>query len=236
METSKEEGGVKLIDALAANAKFTANEIRIDISDIDNLNKALIAHEFHFALWALSMGKSYTVLRCPNKLFKVPAYLALKSGGEDMTGNTINNVLLFADVEVSPQLLRLAVNLIENPGKKGIVRLRDERQIILHDECKFSLLGKSTKVANNWSRPQYWHPQDLTEFRRECQQSLNDDGSNTLEYTYRACDADLGLFNREPGNWREFTAVYRLYDGGDGEYYQLAQNLGMRDLVDAPVL
>ena len=92
------------------------------------------------------------------------------------------------------------------------------------------------KIANNWSRPQYWYPAHLDAFRRECRQVLNDDGSNTLEYTYWACDAELGLFNREPGNWREFTAVYRLYNGGDGEYYQLAQNLGMRELVEAPVL
>lgn len=226
-----------MIETLATNAKFTQDAICIDVADIKKFNKVLMAYEVRFARWALMLGKSHTVLRCPKKEFKIPAYLASKPGVMTMTNNIIQkNALLFADVEVNSQLLKLAIDLIENPGKKGIVRLRDERQIILHDECKFSLLGKSTKVANNWSRPQYWHPQDLEEFRRECRQSLNDNGSNTLEYTYRSCDAELGLFNREPGNWREFTAVYRLYDGGDGEYYQLAENLGMRNLVDAPIL
>ncbi|MEO0966763.1 MAG: hypothetical protein AAFX80_00170 [Cyanobacteria bacterium J06639_18] len=229
-----------MIENLAKNAKFTHDKIWIDINASEqHLDKIAIAYELRFALWASMLGKASTVLRTKSTQIEIPANFAIKIRAKHMTSSIerqANNLLWFADVEVNPQLLNLAVDLIENPGKKGIVRLRDERQVILHDECKFSLLGKSTKVANNWSRPQYWYPAHLDAFRRECQQVLNDDGSNTLEYTYWACDADLGLFNREPGNWREFTAVYSLYDGGDGEYYQIAQNLGVRELVDAPVI
>ena len=220
---------------LIKNAEITNDEICIYIGDQSVATKLAIKYELRFAFWASVMGKTRTVLKCPHKKLKIPANYALK-GIKYMTNNTNNNVLWFADVAITPQLLRITTELIENPGKKGIVRLRDERQVILHDESKFSLLGKPTKAATNWSRPQYWYPADLVEFRRECKQRLNSDGSNTLEFTYRSCDAELGFFDRTPGNWREFTTVYSLYDGGNGDFYQVCQNLGMRELADAPAM
>lgn len=146
-----------------------------------------------------------------------------------------SKLLWFANVAVSPILLTIANDLIENPRKAGVVRLSDELQVIMSDGCKILNPGHTVQEATNWRRSQFWHPQDLIDFRRECRQQLTPDGVTTLEFRWRSFDPDLGIDCSEPGNWLEFATRYRLFDGGDGDFYQICDNLGMREIEPVTV-
>ena len=148
----------------------------------------------------------------------------------EVTMTKTSNLIWFANVAISPALLQLAADLIENPRKASVIRMSDERQIIMHDESKTLCPGHTLQEATNWARPQFWHPQDLVDFRRTCRQNLTADGESTLEYTWRSFDPDLGMNDPRRGNWLEFTTRYRLFDGNDGNFYQLSENLGMKEI------
>lgn len=156
-----------------------------------------------------------------------------ESQEEAMT--TPTNNLWFAQLAVSPGLLRLAADLMDNPRKAGIVRISDERQVIMHDETKILCPDHSLSEATNWKRSQFWHPQDLVDFRQHCLQELTPGGEKNIEFTWRSFDPDIGMKDSRPGNWLEFTTKYQLFDGGDGEFYQVCENVDMREIQMPPV-
>ena len=144
---------------------------------------------------------------------------AQATGNQPMTQEQ-QNILWFAQIAVSPALLRIANQLMENPSMTGVVRLSDELQVIMSDGCAVLNPGHTLTEATTWKRPDFWHPQDLADFRRMCRQQ------SELEFTWRSFDPldptktiDL-----------EFTTRYRLVDGQDGQHYQVCDNLGMRQL------
>lgn len=148
---------------------------------------------------------------------------------ENTMATPTDSLLWFAKMPVSPGLLRLAVELMENPRKAGIVRVFDERQVIMHDETKILCPDHTLEEATDWARCQFWHPQDLLDFRNLCKQELTPGGQKNVEFTWRSFDPDLGMNNPQPGNWLEFTTTYQLFDGGDGHFYQVCDNLDMRE-------
>lgn len=230
-----------MIDTLAKNVIFTENEILLDISGLHRkggqsnyhfLKQITIAHECLFAYWAQVFGKKEAVLNCFEEQFRISANLVdpgLKMNNTDETIQ-IANMLWFGNVPVTPELFRLAADLIENPRKAGINRLPDERQIILTNENGFSLKNATLEEAVTWSRSDYWHSADLIEFRQRCRQELSDGGESFIEHSYRAFDPTLGPNNPTFGNWVRMTQRYKLFDGNDGNYYQLCEVLDMQQL------
>ena len=223
-----------MISTLAGNAAFGKDAIFLEVKDLYDIAST---YENELARWAQLFGKTKTVLRCAEEKLTIPAHLFI--GGISVSNEILEvfNQLWFANnVAVSPQLLHLGVGIIESPGIKGIVRLRDERQVVMHEQTKRLLFSnKPAKYTTELCRAQYMHPEDLYNLRREIRQQASADGS-LLEYTYRAFDPELGPFDTRPGNWRQFTSTYRLYDGGDSDFYQVCENLGIEDLAEAPII
>lgn len=145
------------------------------------------------------------------------------------------NTIWFGDIGVSFELYQLAQRLFEEPKSAAIVRLCDEKQIIIHDEGKCTLNFNDPKDASNWHRSEYWHPQDLVDFRARCQQELEPNNPNSVfEHTYRSFEPNLGMFSNETGNWLKLTTRYRLFDVGDGEMYQLGENIAIVEMNNIP--
>ena len=142
--------------------------------------------------------------------------------------------LFYANAQLPPAVIRMTLDLIENPRKAGISRASDGLQVVMSSGCAVLNPGHTLTEAASWVRADFWHPQDLRDFERTVRQSLAEDGSNRLEFKWRSFDPALGMANRTPGNWLEFVTQYRLLMGEDGQAYQLCENLGMREI--APVL
>ncbi len=218
------------LTTLATNASFTPDALIIHLPAATDPRTLILNLENHLALWAKLMNKKFTVVRSALGETKIPASLAVPFSDLIAPQDEPSRLLWFANIAVSPVMLTIATDLMNNPRKAGVVRLSDELQVIMSDGCKLLNPGHSMKEATNWTRSQFWHPQDLIDFRRDCQQQLNPDGSNTIEFTWRSFDPDLGMSNHTPGNWLEFVTRYRLLDGGDGDFYQVSDNLDMKEI------
>jgi hypothetical protein len=109
---------------------------------------------------------------------------------------------------------------MNNPRRAGVTRLSDELQIIMSDGCSILNPGHTLQEATTWTRSQFWDAQDLHDFRREVRQK----GETVFEYTWRSFEPT----DPAKTNDLEFTTRYTLFEGGDGDFYQICDNLGMR--------
>lgn len=125
--------------------------------------------------------------------------------------------IFFADTSLPPIVLKAAVQKSEEEGRWGIVRLSDERQVIMSSGMGGVLLaGVGIDETTNWRRPQFWHSEDLDNFNRDWQRQLDVEGSGEIEYRYRI---------HKPGSndpWEYYRSSYRLLrGGGDRDLYQV---------------
>ena len=145
------------------------------------------------------------------------------------------NTLWFGNnLQVDSELLRLAQGLLENPRSSGIVDLKTERQIVLHDQAQSILKFNSPGEATNWTRGQYWNPQNLIDFRRFCRQEMSP--GNIKEYKYTAFDPTLGPNDPTIGNWLELTTRYQIADLGNNRFYQIFETLEIKEMQTMPSL
>lgn len=196
--------------------------------------EARLAVKLFFQDWAASAKNINGMIKIcggNRKIYEISKFMDDEIGDymSDLTLE-VANMLWFGKIPVTPALFRLAADLIENPRRAGIVRIPDERQIILTNESGYSLKNASLEEAVTWTRENYWHPQDLQEFRQRCRQELSAEGESYIEHTYRAFDPTLGATNPTFGNWVRLTQRYRLFDGNDGNFYQLFEALDMEQL------
>ncbi|RAM52021.1 MAG: hypothetical protein C6Y22_08255 [Hapalosiphonaceae cyanobacterium JJU2] len=211
----------KLLTALATNAKFTHDAILIDAAAVPNLRSLLQDFENHFANWASVMNKKATIIKGQNQEIRIPASIAAP-GLEIAPQDEPSKLLWFANVSITPGLLLIANELMNNPRRAGVTRLSDELQIIMSDGCSILNPGHTMQEATTWTRSQFWDAQDLHDFRREVRQQ----GETVFEYSWRSFDP----IDPTKSNDLKFTTRYKLFDGGDGQYYQLCENLGMQSL------
>ncbi|HYX17874.1 MAG TPA: hypothetical protein VE944_26645 [Nostoc sp.] len=211
----------KLLAELATNASFTNDAILIDASHLTNVRSLLQNFENDFANWASAMNKKATIIKNGSKEIRIPANIAAPNI-DPLTIDEPSKLLWFANVAISPGLLVIANDLMNNPRRAGITRLSDELQIIMSDGCNILNPGHSLKEATTWTRSQFWDAQDLDHFRREVKQR----GEAAFEYTWRSFDPD----DSNKINDLEFTTRYKLFDGGDGNFYQVCENLGMKEI------
>ncbi len=212
----------KLLTDLAANASFTQDAIFIDLPKTANFQSLIISLENTLALWAKLMDKKLTVVRSLSGEVKIPASLAVPLIDTPASQDKPSKLLWFANVAISPGLLLIANDLMNNPRKAGVTRLSDELQIIMSDGCSILNPGHSMQEACTWTRSQFWDAQDLDDFRREVRQQ----GENVFEYSWKSFDPT----DPTKTNDLEFTTRYKLFNGGDGQMYQLCENLEMRTL------
>lgn len=226
-----------ILGAIAQNTVFADDHIYFNAVSHTQARQLLIQHEATFASWAKAMQKNSMVIKSPDGGdISIPSAIASATQTITVPDPSPENLLWFANVAVSPALLKLANDLMENPRKAGVTRVSDELQVIMSDACKVLNPGHTLQEATTWTRSQFWHPQDLIDFRRECQQNLNPDGSNILEFSWASFDPELGMSDRTSGNWLKFTTRYRLFDGGDGDFYQLCENLDMEEMKILPTI
>jgi hypothetical protein len=136
------------------------------------------------------------------------------------------NLLWFAQISIDPTLLRIANDLMQERSATGVVRLSDELQVVMNDGAAVVNPGHTFVEATNWTRDRYYHPTDLDGLRQLTRQQ------NEFELTWRSFDPDLGMYDRTPGNWLEFTHRYRLIEG-EIDAYHLWRNMNIREI--APV-
>ncbi|MDF5726621.1 MAG: hypothetical protein PUP92_00940 [Rhizonema sp. PD38] len=117
--------------------------------------------------------------------------------------------------------LRMLLELIERKDENaGIARLRDNKQLILTAGSATAMGLEDATPLTNLRREDYWNLEDLAEFNREWQQQLREDGTNSIEFTYRALDNPLD----SNGGWVRQTTRYSLFVDG-AELYHRAQAL-----------
>jgi hypothetical protein len=123
--------------------------------------------------------------------------------------------LFFADGSLPATVLRAAMDEMQGDSRWGIVRLSDQRQVVMSSGMSGVLLaGVGIEETTNWRRPEFWLPADLSDFTRDWQQQLGTDGRQ-MEYSYRI---------RRPGTsgpWERYTSRFRLLQGEDGLDYHL---------------
>jgi hypothetical protein len=137
--------------------------------------------------------------------------------------------LNFGQCEIPHELLRYVYEMGESDSSQGLVRLADNRQIVLSEKSR--LFTPDFEEVMKKTRADYWYAPDLEEFDREWKQALRPDGTNWITKTYR-------VFNHadptDRDGWREFTSRYRLLLDDRGNTYQIGENLNVREIL-APV-
>ncbi len=121
--------------------------------------------------------------------------------------------VFFADTSLPPVVLQAAAQKTEEEGRWGVVRLSDERQVIMSNGMTGVLLsGVQISETTNWRRPEFWHPEDLEEFNRDWPNQLNESGENIMQYRYR--------IHKPASNdpWEYYTSSYRLLREGRDLY------------------
>ena len=103
----------------------------------------------------------------------------------------------------------------------------------MHDQATCTLRTTTPGEATSRTRGQYWHPQDLIDFRRYCQQEISP--GTTAEFNYRTFEPELGIYDPTPGNWMEMRTRYRLLEI-DGQFYQVSENLEFKEMQEVPTL
>jgi hypothetical protein len=129
--------------------------------------------------------------------------------------------LFFADTSLPPSVLRRAVvRMDEGEGRWGIVRMRDERQVVMSSGMAGVLLaGVGIESTTNWRRPEFWNPDQLREFNSQWRRTLDEAGDRIMDYRYQI---------RKPGSrdpWEWYRSSYRLMRGEDGGLYQMCEFL-----------
>lgn len=121
--------------------------------------------------------------------------------------------IFFADTSLPPVVLKAAAQKSEEEGRWGIVRLSDERQVIMSSGMAGVLLsGVGIEETTNWRRPEFWHLEDLAAFNRDWRRQLDLEGDQVIEYRYRIHKPS----SNDP--WETYRSSYRLLSGEQDVY------------------
>lgn len=163
------------------------------------------------------LGLKHTLVKHPNQ--RRP-YRVLPN----MTDQPIITVpgLEISDLSLTPALLPWLAHFLENPEiKGGVIRLRDEKQIVLSNAIAPILRGGSLKSATNRKRQDFWHLPDLEEMRL----AVRDSGSS-FEFSYRCHGSD-----QFAGIWFRNFIRYQQIEDSRGEIYQKFEILDCQEVA-----
>lgn len=149
------------------------------------------------------------------------ATLEVMASFEPMTGDdNLAAQLFFADTSLPAPILKTALDMTDSESRWGIVRLSDERQVIMSSGMSGVLLaGVFIDETTQWKRPEFWNLEDLAEFNRDWRRQLDLEGIGGIERRYRIHKPR----SRDPWEW--YTSSYRLIQA-DGDLFHLGVFVG----------
>jgi hypothetical protein len=126
--------------------------------------------------------------------------------------------ILYDNCEIPQELQRHIFAMAESDTPQGLVRLADNKQILLTANNR--VVSPNCDSLVGASRVQYWNADDLASFERDWRRSLSDDGSNWFEYNYSTHDLD------KPGvNVQRKHNRYKLVLDARGNPYHICESL-----------
>jgi len=129
--------------------------------------------------------------------------------------------LLFGTCEIPYELQRYVFEMGESSKAAGLIRVFDNRQLILSDGCRLTTPDVSSMISA--TRESYWNLEDLAEFDRRWKQELTP-GGDWLTMTYRTHRIDDPSSDR-----RIYTNRFRLLLDATGNPYHLAECLEWKE-------
>ena len=157
--------------------------------------------------------------------YRVPTPVSTLSFGDFKIVTNLNVPGLFiGKIEIyTPEFLTALQKMMARSSERlALIRVSDNRQLVMSVGNSHHLQSTYLNPNVTLVREDYWNLSDLDDFNRLCRQELREDGSNTLEFTYRALTNQV----RSLTNWSKFTTRYRLIFDGT-EAYQQAEILNI---------
>lgn len=213
--------------------KFSSDAIAIDVPSSKEARALVSLFSRNLAISALKFGRSKVVVRYPGgiKPYQIPAKLGNK-GVRAMTQGAIvaTPELAISEMMISAPFLRVLAEMLERPDERAtIVRVSDERQIVVSASLAPLIASASPTEATKRKREDYWHLADLEDFRRDWRQYLEPNNpESTREISFACCDPVT------KGNWRQMTNRYRAVEV-NGQLYHYSVNVGCEPMAAAPV-
>lgn len=173
---------------------------------------------------AFKLKRRSVLIRYPNcsKPYRLPA----TSQEECLMPLPNSTGIQFPELLLPPELFPFVARWMENSEiKGGIVRLPDERQIILTNGCNqptFCIWGTATGVQKK--RPEFWFLPDLEKMRKKSQQESD------FEFTWHS------RIQRPDGSYAKFTHHYQSVTDSNGVSYQISENIGFEQVKELPIL
>ncbi len=142
----------------------------------------------------------------------------------NMISSTMTTAAIqISQLKLSPALLPTILRWMENPQiKGGIVRIEDERQIVLTHASSTLVSGIDLAGATQRKRSDYWYLPDLEALRRETIQR----GDAPFEFRWRGT-------NEQGSRWMLFVNRYSKICDEFGQVYQISENVGS-ELIASP--
>lgn len=177
---------------------------------------------------AEKLGKDKLLIRYPDRKrpIQIPSILN-KRGKTSMTSTiTATPEIAVSEMMLSLPFLRVLGQMLEKPEEKAtIVRVADERQIVVSASLAPLITSATPEEATRRKREDYWHLPHLTDFRRDWRQYLEPNNpESTREISFACCDPITR------GSWRRLTNRYRAIEV-NGQVYHYSVNLGSEAIV-----
>ncbi len=153
--------------------------------------------------------------------YRIPSPIETYQEIQEMT-NLLLPRLYIGKIEVyTPEFIGSLQRMMERSCERlGLVRVRDNKQILMSFANSQHLQATDLNQNVALKREDYWNRDDLEAFNQLWHQELRHDGSNSIEFTYRA----LTNVVQSQTDWSKFTTRYRLLADGQ-EIYQYAELL-----------
>ena len=124
---------------------------------------------------------------------------------------------------IPSELVDILTEIKNSDNSKAIVDWAEQRQIVMNAACTNIPIGASLDECINWTRQDYWHPEDFASFERKCRQQ-----DEVIEHSVRTLDPTLRQLhpsNPEQWDWILIRNRFRFLDCGEFGLYQVGQNL-----------
>lgn len=198
---------------LMAEAKIGQSGFCFHVADKDAAERLIDAEFNSLAKIAYTGGFEFTQIRRPKARYPVKIY-AHQYKEEILMPQS----LLIKDCELPYELHRYVMAMGEATTPQGLVRIGDNKQILLTENNR--IVSPNCDTLLGTSRDRYWDAEDLERFTIEWQRTLRDDGSNWFEYQYWTHDLD------QPGvNPTRKHNRYRLVLDLQGNPYHICESL-----------
>lgn len=124
---------------------------------------------------------------------------------------------------IPSELVDILAEVKNSDSSKAIVDWAEQRQIVMNAACSDIPIGESLNECINWTRHEYWLPEDFANFEQKCRQ---EDG--VIEHTVRTLDPTLRQLHPskpERWDWILIRNRFRFLNCGEFGLYQVGQNL-----------